>query len=138
LELKMTKGSAVELNQTAAVLACALLAGLAVFQLLLIFGAPLGRLAWGGQHRILPSRLRIGSAASVLLYLVFGHAALARTGLAPALGSDAWYPAFTWILTAYFTLGVLMNGISRSKPERLVMTPVALLLALLFLVLSMG
>jgi hypothetical protein len=128
----------VELSQFAAVLACAVLAGLAVFQLLLIFGAPLGRLAWGGQHRILPSRLRIGSAVSVLLYLVFGHAALARTGLAPALGSDAWYPVFTWILTAYFTLGVLMNGISRSKPERLAMTPVALLLALLFLFLSMG
>jgi hypothetical protein len=31
-----------------------------------------------------------------------------------------------------------MNGISRSQPERLVMTPVALLLALLFLVLSLG
>jgi hypothetical protein len=45
---------------------------------------------------------------------------------------------FTWILTAYFTLGVLMNGISRSKPERLVMAPVALLLALLFLCLSLG
>jgi hypothetical protein len=31
-----------------------------------------------------------------------------------------------------------MNGISRSQPERLVMTPAALLLALLFLVLSLG
>jgi uncharacterized membrane protein SirB2 len=128
----------VELGQICAVLACAVLAGLAVFQLLLIRGAPLGRLAWGGQHKILPRRLRIGSAVSVLLYILFGHAALARTGLSPALGGDAWYTVFTWILTAYFALGVLMNGISRSKPERLVMTPVALLLALLFLVLSMG
>ncbi|MDP9694873.1 UNVERIFIED_ORG: hypothetical protein J2X79_002441 [Arthrobacter globiformis] len=31
-----------------------------------------------------------------------------------------------------------MNGISRSKPEPLIMTPVALLLALLFLFISMG
>ena len=31
-----------------------------------------------------------------------------------------------------------MNGISRSKPERLIMTPVALLPALLFLFISMG
>ncbi|MFE4837271.1 hypothetical protein ACFRAU_21655 [Arthrobacter sp. NPDC056691] len=127
-----------ELGQISAVLACAVLAGLAVFQVLLMGGVPLGRLAWGGQHRILPARLRIGSAVSVLLYLVFGHAALARTGLAPAIGSDAWYPVFTWVLTAYFTLGVLMNAISRSKPERLVMTPVALLLALLFLFLSIS
>jgi hypothetical protein len=33
-----------------------------------------------------------------------------------------------WVLTAYFGLGVVMNAASRSRPERLVMTPVALVL----------
>jgi hypothetical protein len=42
------------------------------------------------------------------------------------------------VLTAYFALGVVMNGISRSKPERLVMTPTTLLLAALYLVLSLN
>ncbi|WP_233198143.1 hypothetical protein [Cryobacterium sp. Y50] len=43
-----------------------------------------------------------------------------------------------WVLTGYFTLGVIMNGISRSKPERLVMTPVSLVLAGLCLVVAIG
>jgi hypothetical protein len=34
-----------------------------------------------------------------------------------------------WVLVGYFALGILMNAASRSRPERLVMTPVALLLA---------
>jgi hypothetical protein len=43
-----------------------------------------------------------------------------------------------WVLTAYFALGVLMNGISRSRPERLIMTPTALVLAALYLILAAG
>ncbi|MEN8582118.1 hypothetical protein ABFP37_05320 [Burkholderia sp. RS01] len=42
------------------------------------------------------------------------------------------------LLTAYFILGVILNGISRSKPERLVMTPTALALAALYLVISLS
>ena len=40
---------------TAAVVALALLAALAVFQGLLVAGLPLGRFAWGGQHEVLPA-----------------------------------------------------------------------------------
>jgi hypothetical protein len=43
-----------------------------------------------------------------------------------------------WVLAAYFALGVVMNGISRSLPERLTMTPTALTLAVLYLVLSVS
>lgn len=42
-----------------------------------------------------------------------------------------------WVLAEYFALGVLMNGISRSKPERLVMTPTALALAGTYLMLAL-
>lgn len=52
-------------SSIAAVAFVALLALLAVFQLALAAGAPLGRLAWGGQNRVLPTRMRIGSVASV-------------------------------------------------------------------------
>ena len=43
-----------------------------------------------------------------------------------------------WVLAAYFTLGVVMNGISRSKPERRIMTPTALVLAVLYLILAIA
>ena len=47
-----------------------LLALLAVFQLALALGAPLGHFAWGGAHRVLPRRLRIGSLVSIVIYAV--------------------------------------------------------------------
>ena len=43
-----------------------------------------------------------------------------------------------WVLTGYFALGIVLNAISRSRPERLVMTPVVLLLAACCLVLALG
>lgn len=125
------------LHQLAAIVACAVLAGLAVFQAALIAGAPIGRMAWGGQHDILPTRLRIGSAVSIALYVLFAYVALAKASLAPLFVNGTFTSVSAWVLTAYFALGVVMNGISRSKPERLIMTPTALLLAALYLVLSL-
>ena len=112
---------------TAAVVAFAVLAALAVFQVALAAGAPLGRFAWGGQHDVLPRRLRIGSVASVVLYAAFAWVLAGSVSQlrVPARGADLGI----WILTAYFAVGVLMNLASRSRPERLVMTPVALVLA---------
>jgi hypothetical protein len=126
------------LHQLAAIVACAVLAALTVFQAALISGAPLGRFAWGGQHDVLPNKLRIGSAVSIALYVLFAYVALAKAGLAPPLLNETFTSVSSCVLTAYFALGVVMNGISRSKPERLVMTPTALLLAALYLVLSLN
>ncbi|MET3920534.1 hypothetical protein [Arthrobacter sp. UYEF20] len=124
------------LDQLFAILACALLAGLAVFQVVLIAGAPLGRAAWGGQHRVLPAKLRIGSAVSIAVYALFAYAALAKAGLVPVLVSESFTAITMWVMTAYFVLGVLMNGISRSKPERLIMTPTTMALAAIYLILA--
>ncbi|MDQ0870865.1 putative histidine transporter YuiF (NhaC family) [Arthrobacter sp. V1I9] len=126
------------LVQTAALTACAVLAGLAVFQAALLAGAPLGRFAWGGQHNVLPHGLRVGSAVSIVLYAAFGYAALAKANMVPPLGDETVTSVIAWVLTGYFVLGVLMNAISRSKPERTVMTPVALLLAIAYLVLAVN
>ena len=131
-------GVVMTLDQFAALAACTVLAGLAVFQGALISGAPLGQLAWGGQHKVLPTGLRIGSALSIVLYAVFGYAAAAEAGLMLPLVNESVTSILIWVLTAYFALGVIMNGISRSKPERLVMTPTAIVLTALFLILALG
>ncbi|MBG6237104.1 hypothetical protein IWX78_000047 [Mycetocola sp. CAN_C7] len=121
----------------AAVIVCLILAALAVFQALLIAGRPLGRFAWGGQHDVLPRNLRIGSAISIMLYAVFAILVLERVGVANML-PDAVAEVGVWILTAYFVLGIILNGISRSKPERNVMTPVCIVLAALCLIIALG
>jgi hypothetical protein len=115
-----------------AVVAVVILAALAVFQVALVAGAPLGHFAWGGQYRVLPSRLRIGSAVSTVLYAVFAIIIWAAVTRSSAVGDIG-----IWVLTAFFGLGVLMNGISRSRPERLLMTPVVLVLALCSLVIAL-
>jgi hypothetical protein len=126
------------LVHVAALAACAVLAGLAVFQAALVTGAPLGRFAWGGQYNVLPAGLLVGSAVSIVLYAAFGYVALAKAGRVPAVGNETVTAVIAWVLTGYFALGVLMNAISRSKPERAVMTPVALLLAVAYLVLAVN
>lgn len=122
----------------AAIAFVVLLGLLAAFQLALALGAPWGRLAWGGQNPgVLPRGNRIGSVVSVLVYGLSASIALDRAGLI------AWYPpGFTqvamWVVVGVLVLGVLMNAISGSKPERFVMTPVALVLAVLALLVALG
>jgi hypothetical protein len=112
-----------------AVVAYVVLASLAVFQIALAAGAPLGRLAWGGKHRILPTGLRIGSAVSVLVYALIAWIIAAAVERAMDVGDYVYdTPPGLWVITVYFGLGVLANAISRSRPERFVMTPVAALL----------
>ena len=117
--------------------ACTILAALAVFQIALIADAPIGRFAWGGQNNVLPRKLRIGSAVSIVLYVIFALVILGRAGLVAVLPEVATSVGI-WVLVAYFTLGIVLNGISRSKPERNLMTPVALVLAVLCLVVALS
>jgi hypothetical protein len=123
--------------QTAATLACVLLSALGLLQLALVGGAPLGRLAWGGQHAVLPRHLRIGSLFAITIYLAIALVLLARAGLVD------WGPPWlvrtgTWAVVVYGVLGVVLNAVSRSPAERLTMTPAALLLLALALVLAIG
>ena len=122
---------------TVASVGVALLAALAVLQVALAAGAPLGRFAWGGQHAVLPTRLRVGSAVSVLLYAVFVLLLLQAAGAVSVL-PERLADVGLWVLTGYLALGVALNAISRSRSERLVMTPVALALAVVCLVLALA
>ena len=121
---------------TAAVLGCVLLGALAVFQALLVAGQPLGRFAWGGQHDILPTGLRVGSAVSIALYAAVAVLMLSAAGALDLL-PDGFVDVAIWVLTAYFALGIVLNAVSRSRPERLVMTPVVLVLAVVSVLLAL-
>ncbi|HEY9366545.1 MAG TPA: hypothetical protein VIP55_07930 [Agromyces sp.] len=121
----------------AAVALCVILAALAVFQLALALGAPIGRFAWGGQHRVLPTRLRIGSAVSIVIYAVIAVLALDRAGAIDVV-SDVVSAVGMWVVFAYFVLGIPMNAISRSTAERYTMTPIVTVLAVLSLLIALG
>ncbi|WP_417509499.1 hypothetical protein [Microbacterium sp.] len=114
-----------------------ILAALAVFQIALAAGAPWGRFAWGGQHRVLPRKLRVGSVISIIIYALIAFLAWERVGATSVLPPVLVQVAM-WVVFAYFALGILMNAISRSKPERYTMTPVVTVLAVLSLLIAMG
>ena len=119
------------MHSGAAVLTAVILGLLAVFQLCLALGAPWGRFAWGGRHDgRLPTGSRVGSAVSIGLYALFAAVLLDRAGVIEAIPSDSVVRVGSWVLVAYFALGVVMNGISRSPAERAVMTPTTLVLAI--------
>lgn len=120
----------------AAVVATAVLVALAVLQVLVAGGRPYGRLVWGGQHETLPRHLRVGSAVSVVVYAGIAWVLLARAGLVAGRGGVV--DVLAWVVLGYLVLGVVMNGISRSRPERLVQTPTCALLAACTLVVVLG
>jgi hypothetical protein len=114
----------------AALAATAILLGLTCFQALLAAGRPLGRFAWGGAHDVLPPRLRVASALSIMLYGAIAVVLLDAADVVDAL-PGRWSGTAAWIIAAFFLVGVVMNGASRSRPERRTGTPVALALCLL-------
>ena len=121
----------------AAIALTVILALLAVFQLALVLGAPIGRFAWGGTHRVLPARLRIGSAVSIVIYAVIAVLALDRVG-AIDLVPDVVTTVGMWIVFAYFVLGIPLNAISRSRAERYTVPPVVAVLAVLSLIVALS
>ena len=121
----------------AAIALVVILSLLAVFQLALAVGAPLGHFAWGGQHRVLPGRLRIGSLVSIVIYAIIAVLALDRVGLIDVV-PDVVSTVGMWVVFAYFVIGIPLNAISRSKPERYVMTPVVTVLAVLSLLVALS
>ncbi|MVT00443.1 hypothetical protein [Devosia marina] len=124
--------------QAAAIIFTVLMGALAIFQAALIVGAPLGHFAWGGQHRVLPRRLRIGSAVAIVLYGLFALILMMRAGLLASWPDMSWIMPASWIILAYLALGVVMNAISRSLPERLTMTPLITVLLGLTLIVALS
>ncbi len=89
------------------------LGGLAFFQLALATGAPWGRASYGGAHSgVLPDHLRVVSAAATLLYS--GLTGAVVSPCTPVHMRRRLLPGVAGLMG----VGVVMNGISPSWPER--------------------
>jgi hypothetical protein len=121
----------------AAILATAMFVALAIFQAALAAGTPWGRLAWGGGKEVLSPLQRGASFFAVILFGIFALIVLQRAGLAALLPAPI-VDTGIWVIVGYLALGIPMNAISRSLPERLVMTPVAAILFAAVLIVALG
>ena len=124
--------------EIAAIVAAVILASLICFQLLLAAGLPLGRAAWGGQHRIPPAKLRWGSIAAVVVLGVAAWVVLARADLVAPGAEATVIRVTTWVFAGHQVLNTLMNIVAKSPAERYVMTPTSVLLVACFIVVALS
>ncbi|MCU1404583.1 MAG: hypothetical protein JWQ43_886 [Glaciihabitans sp.] len=121
----------------AALIACAVLLGLAVFQGALATGVPLGRFVWGGQHDVLPERQRRNSVVMIAAYVLFAVILLQGVGIL-SLFSDTVGLIAIWALTVYFFVNFVLSAMSTSKYEQILMSIVSVALAALSLIVAIA
>ena len=99
--------------------------GVFVFQVALVAGAPWGEYAMGGQNKgALPPSLRITSGISAVLMLAQSGHYLAQAGVFAPVLDPTWNSIANWFWFAFTVIGLVLNGISRSKKERNLWVPV--------------
>lgn len=123
---------------TAAIISITILSILSVFQLALAAGAPLGKFAWGGQHKKLPTKLRLGSLLAIVIYIGISVCLLSKSGLYQIIPQGIFLNIIIWVIFAYLIFGSLMNVLSKSKSERYFMTPITLILAYCSFIIAAG
>jgi hypothetical protein len=116
-------------KRLAAILASVGFSALFVFEVLLAAGAPPGDVAFGGSSVVLPSTLRVASAVSALLFLGAIWAVLSGAGVVRVGAGPVVVRRVLWCYVGLFGLSALTNLASPSPWERLLMTPLAVLLA---------
>jgi hypothetical protein len=116
----------------AALIACGILACLALLHLALIVGAPLGRFAWGGGEDVLGAQQRLQSAVGIVGLAIGAVILLDTVGILRLLTPLVAEIACFVVGAVCFVLFVV-HGVSRNPSERALGTPVFLVLAALCL-----
>ena len=111
----------------AAIIAVAIFVVISVIQLLLAIGLPLGKLAFGGKYEKLPTNMRIMSIVSIGIFTVASIAILERAGLLIIFNIPIFTLVFVWIIAIYLAFNTMLNIMSKSKQEKLIMTPLSLI-----------
>ena len=109
-----------------------------IIYILIALGLPLGEFAMGGKYKILPTKLRIAIAFSVLVQLFAILIILQAGGVLPTMLSMKITRIICFIFAAYLSLNSLMNVFSNSKKERYLATPLSTITAVCFWVTALN
>lgn len=105
-----------------------------IMTILVVCGFPLGEFTMGGQPKVLPKRLRIVAASSILLQVFAIIIVLQAGGYIGLWFSTKATRIICYIYCAYLFINTFMNFSSRSKKEKYVMTPMSLIAGICFAV----
>lgn len=96
---------------------------IAIFQVVLALGAPLGEFTLGGKFPgKLPVKMRIAAIFQIFILFLFAIIVVSKSGIA----FEAFYGIARigiWVVFAFFILGTILNISSPSKKERIIMGP---------------
>ncbi len=101
----------------------ALIIIIAIFQLALAFGAPLGEYTMGGKFPgKLPIKMRVAALIQIIILLFFGFIVIAKARMAFEQYHNVGKIGI-WFIVAFFVFGSIVNLSSPSRKEKLVMGP---------------
>ena len=103
-------------------------------EVLLILGLPLGEFTMGGRHKVLPPPYRIAAASSIILQIFGALMLLQGAGYMKMWFGETPTRIICYVYGGFFALNTVMNLISPSKKEKLVMTPLAAIEAACFII----
>lgn len=123
------------LVELAAVAAAVLMGAVAVFQIALAAGMPLGDATMGGRaatvEGVLQPRYRVIAVASAIVLILAAWIVLARAGLVTIPLDDQVLSWSTWVVAGFLALNTLTNLAGRHPLERWGMGSITLVNALL-------
>ncbi len=126
------------LVKKAAIIDTIIFIGMICFQTLLALGFPIGFLAWGGRYVVLPPELRVASLIAVFIFIIASILVLARADIIIIIDKPKFLKYCVLILAFYFTFNVLMNLLSASLWEMLIMVPVTIAISILSFIVVLG
>ena len=105
---------------------------IAIMTVLVACGLPLGEFTMGGQHKILPKKLRDAAVISVAIKIFAMILILQAGGFISLWLSFKVTKYICFFFAAYLSLNTIMNMISKSRKEKYVMTPLSLIVGICF------
>lgn len=111
---------------------------IALFQVALALGVPLGEFTMGGKYPgKLPARMRVAAVMQLFILAIFVFMVVVKAGMA----FDQFYSIGRigiWIVVAFFVFGSIVNLSSPSRKEKLVMGPANIIALISTLMVALG
>ena len=114
------------------ILGAVLFGVIATMTILVACGLPLGEFTMGGQHRILPKKLRLVAVISVAIQIFAMIIILQAGGFIPLWFSFKITKYICFFFATYLSLNTIMNMLSKSRKEKYLMTPISLIVGICF------
>ncbi len=111
---------------------------IAIIQLALALGAPLGEYTMGGKFPgKLPFKMRVAALMQIFILLVFVFIVISKAGIAFEQYYDFGRIGI-WFIVVFFTFGSIANLSSPSKKEKLIMGPANIIAVISTLVVALN